>query len=294
MNFSLTRRTTHAGLAAALLALLALGVAVASSRSGAASADSAALGEARKASLTLDLPPAVRDRIDGAPTAQGRPIVVIDAGHGGRDPGARSVSGQVAEKDLTLAIARELRDKLVERGRVRVALSRNGDEYLTLEDRAAVARRLDAALFLSVHMDSAPNPLARGASVYSLSDVASDAEAARFAALENAGFTSGEGDGSVDSILSELAMRSQMSASAELASRLVKRAAGRFELRPEPHRFAAFHVLRRAGTPAVLFEAGYLSNADDELLLREPKHRSGIVLALAQAIEADVASRSRR
>jgi N-acetylmuramoyl-L-alanine amidase len=143
-------------------------------------------------------------------------------------------------------------------------------------------------------MDSAPNPLARGASVYSLSDVASDAEAARFAANENAGFTAGEGDGSVDSILSELAMRSQMSASAELASRLVKRAAGRFELRPEPHRFAAFHVLRRAGTPAVLFEAGYLSNADDELLLREPRHRSEIVLALAQAIEADVASRSRR
>lgn len=296
MNFSLTRRTTLAGLAAALLAVVALGIALGSSRSGAASADegSAAVGEAREASLTLELPPASRDRVDGAPAAQGRPIVVIDAGHGGRDPGARSVSGQVAEKDLTLAIAKELRDKLVERGRIRVALTRQGDDYLTLEDRAAVARRLDAALFVSIHMDSAPNPLARGASVYSLSDVASDAEAARFAAHENAGFTASEGDGSVDSILSGLAMRSQMSASAELASRLVKRSAGRFELRPEPHRFAAFHVLRRAGAPAVLFEGGYLSNADDELLLRDPKHRSDIVLALAQAIEADVASRTRR
>ena len=95
---------------------------------------------------------------------------------------ARSV-----EKDLTLALARELRDDLVKRGRVRVAMTRDDDRYLTLEERAAVARRLNAAMFVSLHMDSAPNPLARGASVYSLSDVASDAEAARFAALENAG-----------------------------------------------------------------------------------------------------------
>ena len=95
-------------------------------------------------------------------------------------------------------------------------------------------------------------------------------------------------------MLSDLAMRSQMSASADLASRLVNKSAGRFELRPDPHRFAAFYVLRSARTPAVLFEAGYLSNADDEVLLRDPKHRSDIALALAQAIEADVASRTRR
>jgi N-acetylmuramoyl-L-alanine amidase len=97
----------------------------------------------------------------------------------------------------------------------------------------------------------------------------------------------------VQAILSDLVMRSQMGASADLASRLVNKSAGRFELRPEPHRFAAFHVLRRADTPAVLFEAGYISNADDELLLRDPAHRSAIALALAQAIEMDVAARSR-
>jgi N-acetylmuramoyl-L-alanine amidase len=288
VNFSVANRTTFAGAAAALLVVAALGIAVASSRSGAASADAPGQG-----TLTLDLPPPANDRIYGAPTAQGRPIVVIDAGHGGRDPGARSVSGQVAEKDLTLALARDLRDKLVERGRVRVALTREGDQYLTLEDRAAVVRRLDAAMFVSLHMDSAANPLARGASVYSLSDVASDAEAARLAAEQNAGTMAGAVNGSVDSMLSELAMRSQMSASADLATRLVKRSAGRFELRPEPHRFAAFHVLRRANAPAVLFEAGYLSNADDEVLLRDPKHRSEIALALAQAIEADVAAHAR-
>jgi N-acetylmuramoyl-L-alanine amidase len=89
-------------------------------------------------------------------------------------------------------------------------------------------------------------------------------------------------------------MRSEMGASADFASRLVKKSAGRFELRPDPHKFAAFHVLRRADTPAVLFEAGYISNVDDEALLRDPRHRSEIVLALAQAVEADVAARLRR
>jgi N-acetylmuramoyl-L-alanine amidase len=121
------------------------------------------------ASLTVQLPPTANDRIYASPVARGRPIVVIDAGHGGRDPGARSVSGEIAEKDLTLVLARELRDDLVKRGRVRVAMTRDDDRYLTLEDRAAVARRLNAGIFVSLHMDSAPNPLARGASVYSLS-----------------------------------------------------------------------------------------------------------------------------
>jgi N-acetylmuramoyl-L-alanine amidase len=251
-------------------------------------------GAAAQASLTVNLPPPASDRIYASPIAKGRPIVVIDAGHGGRDPGAISVSGQVREKDLTLTLAQALRDELVKRGRVRVAMTRDDDRYLVLDDRAAVARRLNAAMFVSIHIDSAPNPLARGASVYSLSDVASDAEAARLAARENADFSHGSAAGTVDTMLADLAMRSQMSASADLASRFVNKAAGRVELRPNPHRFAAFHVLRRAEAPAVLFEAGYLSNADDELLLREPNERSKMVLALAQAIEADVAAHSRR
>jgi N-acetylmuramoyl-L-alanine amidase len=273
-----------------------MAIAFVSSRSGAASAGDgyAGLGLAREASLTVAVPAAVSDRIYGGAVAKGRPIVVIDAGHGGRDPGARSVSDEVVEKDLTLALARELRDDLVKRGRVRVAMTRDGDAYLTLEDRAAVARRLGASMFVSLHMDSAANPLARGASVYSLSDVASDAEAARLAAEDNSRWNNGLGNGSVDAMLADLVTRAQMSASADLASRLVRRSAGRFELRPEPHRFAAFHVLRSARTPAVLFEAGYLSNADDEVLLRTPQHRSDIALALAQAIEADIAARSHR
>jgi len=283
MKAVIERRGTIAG---AVVAAAAIGAALLAFASGS--------GAASQSSLTVNLPPAATDRIYAAPQARGRPIVVIDAGHGGRDPGARSVSGEASEKDLTLALAREVRDDLVKRGRVRVAMTRDDDRYLTLEDRAAVARRLNAAMFISLHMDSAPNPLARGASVYSLSDVASDPDAARFAALENAGVDIRDTGGPVESILSDLAMRAQMSASADLAARFVSKSAGRFELRPNPHRFAAFHVLRRAGAPAVLFEAGYISNADDELLLRSPQHRSQVALALAQAIEADVAAHSRR
>ena len=279
----LKRRGAIAGATAFAVVAVAL-LLVLGSRSGAAA----------EASVTVNLPAASNDRIYGAPFARGRPIVVIDAGHGGRDPGATSISGQVVEKDMTLALARELRDQLVQRGRVRVAMTRDDDRYLTLDERSAVARRLNAAMFISIHIDSAPNPLARGATIYSLSDVASDAEAAKLAASENQGAANEGADGSVQSMLSDLAMRSQMNSSADLATRLVNKAAGRFELRPNPHRFAAFYVLRRAEAPAVLFEAGYLSNADDEVLLRLPEHRASIVLALAHAIEADVAAHARR
>jgi N-acetylmuramoyl-L-alanine amidase len=288
------RKLAGAGLAtvAAAAVLLVLGA----GQSGAVASEGthrAEIGEARRGSVTVRIAPAVDVAVSGG-LAAGRPIVVIDPGHGGRDPGAVSVSGTVAEKQLTLALARELRDRLIERGRVRVALTRDSDRYLTLEERAGVARVLGASLFLSIHMDSAANPLARGASVYSLSDVASDAEAARFAAAQNAGGIAGAADGSVRSMLSDLALRSLMSASADLASRLVRKSAARVEMRPEPHRFATFHVLRRAEAPAVLFEAGYVSNADDELLLRSPEHRKALVAGLAETIEADVAARSRR
>jgi N-acetylmuramoyl-L-alanine amidase len=269
-----------AGLAALAIALVA----------GASALDQAG----RQEGLTVTLPEATTDRIYGSPSARGRPIVVIDPGHGGRDPGARGATSGIAEKDLTLALARELRDRLVERGRVRVAMTHDDDRSLSLEDRAAVARRLNAAMFVSLHMDSAENPLARGASVYSLSDIASDAEAAALAASLNSNGGGRTEDGSVEALLSDLVMRAQMSASANLAVRLVAQSSGRFDLRPDPHRFAAFHVLRRAAAPAVLFEAGYLSNVEDEALLRSPEHRSALADALAQAIETDIAVRSTR
>jgi len=286
MREGLISGRTAAGAGLAIAGVAAALLLVGAGRSAASAED---------AKLTVSLPPAASDRIYGAERAAGRPIVVIDAGHGGTDPGAIGVSGEAREKELTLALAREVRDILVERGRLRIAMTRDEDRYLTLDDRAGVARRLGASLFVSLHMDSAPNPLARGASIYSLSDVASDAEAARFAAAENRNAaSSAAGQGSVRALLADLAVRDQMSASADFATRLTRKSAGRFELRPDPHRFAGFHVLRQSETPAVLFEAGYISNADDELLLRSPDYRRKIALALAQAIEADVAARNSR
>lgn len=282
--------------AGALLAVAALAWALGTQRSGRTLAGIALPGEARQGELTVQLPKALADvRIRDARTP-GRPIVLIDPGHGGKDPGASGVSGTAFEKQLTLVMSQELAELLEERGRVRVALTRESDIYLTLEQRALIARRLQAALFLSLHMDSAPNPLAKGVTVYSLSDVASSAEAARFAQAENAdgGALSTEVDGSVRALLADVALREQMEDSAGLAERLLRRADGRVELRPRPHQFAAFHVLRRAETPAVLVEAGYISNADDEAKLLTREGRAPLVLALAQAVEADLATRAAR
>lgn len=271
----------------ALLLCLAVGVGLA--RTNPHSSAAAVAGEARS-SMTLALPAALEGVRVTEARLPGRPLVLIDPGHGGSDPGASGVSGTVKEKALTLRIAQELRDRLAERGRVRVALTREGDRSVPLETRAAIARALGADLFLSIHADSAQNPQARGATVYSLSEVASDADAARLAAAQNGELASAGGSGgSVRALLADLAVRDEMSASADFAVRLLGKAAGRVELRPEPHRFAAFRVLRGAEAPAVLFEAGYLSNAQDEAMLRDPAARGRIVAALAQAIETEMA-----
>lgn len=280
-------------LLAAALVLLLLLAAPGGDRDG---REATLFGEARRGGLTVALQGAVDDVEVTEARAPGRPIVLIDPGHGGADGGAPGVSGQIREKDLTLAFSRELRDLLAARGRVRVALTRDEDRSLSLEQRAAIARKLGAGLLVSVHMDSAPNPLARGATVYSLSDVASDAEAARFALAENAqgGALTSEGDASVRSLLADLALRDQMQDSAALAARLVKGAGSGMLLRPEPHRFAAFHILRRSEVPGVLFEAGYISNAEDEALLITREGRKPIVEALAKAIETELSLRMTR
>ena len=138
MNRGAAKRGAIAGIGAAAVAAAAISFALVGRGSDAAA----------QASLMVNLPPPASDRIYASPIARGRPIVVIDAGHGGRDPGAISVSGGVREKELTLALAETLRDELVKRGRVRVAMTRDDDRYLTLDDRAAVARRLNAEMFV--------------------------------------------------------------------------------------------------------------------------------------------------
>ncbi|URD59710.1 N-acetylmuramoyl-L-alanine amidase [Sphingomonas sp. KRR8] len=247
-------------------------------------------GEEQGGSLTLSLSDPLTDVRVIEARVPGRPLVVIDAGHGGRDPGAAGIVTGIKEKELTLAVVRELRDRLAKDGRVRIALTREDDRTIGLDNRSDIARRLGAALFVSLHADSSNDPEARGATVYSLSEVASDADAARMAAQQDASAgVPAAASGGVRALLADLAMRDTMSASADFAVRLIGQAKGTMTLRPEPHRFAAFRVLRRTEAPAVLVEVGYLSNAGDEAMLRDPAQRARMVAALARAIETEMA-----
>ena len=170
--------------------------------------------------------PFVLPDVEGDPS---RPLVVIDAGHGGHDPGAISPDGRLREKDLTLKVARAMRDRLLAGGKVRVALTRDTDEYLIHPDRYNIARRLGASLFISVHCDSAGNTQATGATAYTLSEVASDKEAARLAARENKadviqGLDLGGEAADISSILIDLTQRETMNTSASFARLLGREA----------------------------------------------------------------------
>ena len=236
------------------------------------------------------LPPVTRARGDNPP------LVVIDPGHGGRDPGAASPFGDAREKDITLALARSIRDDLVRSGRVRVALTRDDDDYLALEERYGIARRLGADLFISIHADAAPlNDQARGATVYTLSEVASDREAAQLAARENEADLIGGArlspDPGVNLILIDLAQRESMNVSADFARLLYREAAPVFPFRPAWHRFAAFVVLKAPDIPSVLFESGYLTNEVDAAFVQSPQGREQIAEGMRRAIEAHFARR---
>ncbi len=222
-----------------------------------------------------------------------RPLVVIDAGHGGHDPGSISPYGGVREKDVTLAIARAVRDRLLATGRMRVALTREDDRYLVLRDRFAVARRLGAQLFISIHADSAANPEARGATIYTLSEVASDREAARLASRENRADVIGGLDLSgqasdVTSILIGLTQRETMNVSSRFA-KVLHRESGTVPFKPGYHRFASLMVLKAPDVPSVLYETGYMSNEQDVAWLTSAAGRDAIATGIAGAVSAHFA-----
>jgi N-acetylmuramoyl-L-alanine amidase len=237
----------------------------------------------------------------GLPTIYGPadarlPLVVLDAGHGGHDPGAISPHGGAREKDVTLALAKAVRDELLKSGRVRVALTRDGDSYIVLQDRYGIARKLKADLFMSIHADSAENQSARGGSVYTLSEVASDREAQRLAARENKsniinGVDLGGADVNVSSILIDLTQRETMNVSAGFAKLLLREAGPNMTLRSTGHHFASFVVLKAPDTPSVLFETGYLSNAEDAAFLTTANGRKKIAQSVSSAIQAHFARR---
>lgn len=270
-----------------LLALLGLGT----------PAPEDAAGEGPGVSIAL-APPSEEAPLPAVTPARGAdpPLVVLDPGHGGRDPGAISPYGGVREKDATLALARAIREELAASGRVRVALTRDGDDYLLLDDRYEIARRLGADLFVSIHADAAPhNDGARGATVYTLSEVASDRRAAELAARENAADLIGGArlseDAGVNRILIDLAQRESMETSAEFARLLHREAAPIFPFRPEWHRFAAFVVLKAPDIPSILFESGYLTNEADVAYISSPEGRAQIADGMRRAIEAHFARR---
>jgi len=220
-----------------------------------------------------------------------RRVVVIDPGHGGVDPGAIANSGTY-EKDLVLSYALELKRRLERHGGFRVVMTRDRDMFLSLRERVEVARRTAADLFVSLHADSIDNARMRGGAIYTLSETASDKEAAALAARENkadviAGVALDGQDEDVTTILIDLAQRDTMNRSALLANGIVDRLSGqRVLLRNRPHRFAGFRVLKAPDVPSVLVELGYLSNDADEKYLRSARGRAAIADGLVQAILA--------
>jgi len=234
-------------------------------------------------------------RIDG-PLDASRPLVVIDAGHGGRDPGAGTEA--LREKDLTLALARALRDELLRNGGIRVALTRSDDTYLFLPERWGIARRLGADLFISIHADStAEGSGASGATIYTLSAKGSSETAERIAARENAvdlvnGVDLSAQDNAVSAILVDLSQREAQARSEQFASLLLREAAGKIKFRDNATQSAAFIVLKSPDVPSVLFEVGYINNPEDAGRLASPSGRADFSAATDRAIRVFFARRS--
>ncbi|HWL04871.1 MAG TPA: N-acetylmuramoyl-L-alanine amidase [Xanthobacteraceae bacterium] len=226
----------------------------------------------------------------GAPDSDPRPLIVLDPGHGGIDPGAQTAGGET-EKAIVLDFALLLRDKLEKLGKYRVAMTRSDDTFVPLADRVAFARARQAALFVSLHADSLPRrgDEVQGASIYTLSDRASDAEAARLADSENradlvAGVDLSSEPDDVAGILLDLAQRETRTFSAKFAHALVGSMRGTVRLHKSPLKSAGFRVLRAHDVPSVLVELGYVSNRSDLKALTSDAWRNKTAGALVQAI----------
>ncbi len=219
-----------------------------------------------------------------------KPMIVIDAGHGGQDPGARGANG-THEKTVTLAAARELKERLEATGRYRVHLTREKDTFIKLQDRVKIGRKQGADLFISLHADSIDKPNVSGASIYTLSNTASDAQTAKLAARENqadliAGVDLSHEDKEVAGILIDLAMRDTMNQSKFFANTVVSQAKRQgIKLLEKPHRYAGFAVLKAPDVPSVLIEMGFMSNKKEVDQLTSPAYRRKIVQAVADGID---------
>jgi N-acetylmuramoyl-L-alanine amidase len=220
-----------------------------------------------------------------------RRVVVLDPGHGGVDPGALGSKTRIFEKDVALRMGLALRDRLEATGRYTVIMTRDDDRILRLRDRLEVARRSQGELFLSLHADSLVQaPRVRGASVYTLSERASNSEAARLARKENradilAGIDLSNQEDVVTEILIDLAQRDTNNKSLTVAELLVEELRAATDMARRARAQAGFVVLKSPDMPSVLIELGYLSNPTDEKALADPAHIDRLADAVARAVE---------
>jgi N-acetylmuramoyl-L-alanine amidase len=231
-------------------------------------------------------PPALR-----TPGQSGKPLVILDPGHGGIDPGTHGQTG-IQEKDLVLSVAKTLRKALEGSGRYRVQLTRDSDVFIPLRGRVNIARSARADLFVSLHADSNDRRDIRGASVYTLSEDASDREAATLAEKENmsdviAGVDLTGENNPVASILIDLAQRDTMNRSVRFAETVLGTLPAVTSIQPlSPHRAAGFAVLKAPDVPAVLIELGYLTNSKDESEMTTEAWRNRVAGAISAAVDA--------
>jgi len=249
------------------------------------------------ATAGLPLAAQARSRRPAPPPAGPLPLVMLDPGHGGKDPGAIGVSGTY-EKHVAFAAAEELRRQLTTGGRCRVELTRRQDVFIPLQERVGIAQHRGATLFVSMHADALADPTVRGASVYTLSDTASDPQTADLARRENSADRFGGPSfqnlpPTVASILSSLVRQETRMGSARMAHQLVGSMQPEIGLLANPARHAGFMVLRAADIPSVLVEMGFMSNYKDEAALRKPEYRARVAGALRRAIEAYLATSMR-
>ncbi len=219
-----------------------------------------------------------------------KPLIVIDAGHGGRDPGAVARNG-ILEKNIVLLAAKNLRNNLQKTGRYRVKMTRDTDVFLKLRNRYRVARDHEADMFISLHADSISRPTVMGASVYTLSQTASDKETAKLAEKENksdaiAGFDLSHEDDDVADILIDLTVRDTMNQSKVFANTLVKAfKRNNIRLLEHPHRYAGFAVLKAPDIPSVLVELGFISNLREAQKLNTTAYRTRLSEAIIDGID---------
>jgi len=247
------------------------------------------------ASDVLAAPAIKKKAVPLAPPAR---LIALDPGHGGVDPGALGVSG-TREKSVVFSVARQLQQQLQLGGRYKVMLTRPGDQFVALRERVARAEDAKAELFLSIHADSHPDTDVRGASVYTLSEEASDREAEALATRENAaggvmqGMRFANQSEQVNKTLVAMAQRGTGNDSRRFADTIVQ-TFGRNGVRllPHTHREAGFAVLTSPDIPACLVELGYLSNRQDEKLLTVSQHQMALARALRASIDAHFAGTS--